>query len=518
MERNAKITPLRSALLFVLLGPVAAAIFVAASAAVSSNTSAGFAAVVAAIVAGRMLLPHLPFDAAWSGGRGRALFALWLVVGLYALLRVGSMSVFMIDVNRSDYGVNPTVRAFDDAELSQPFYPTHNCFTCYIVAAHLASERKDNLYDRKFYRGGEVRTPIHEQIGESLYVDSYQYPPPFLILPRLLMATGGGFYQLRAYWFALNLVAFTMVMLALLLWIGGPRFNAHWLAMPALLAAPAMLGTLQIQNTHLLIILISLAALPAFQKRWHGLGGALLGFAIVSKLFPGLLLVFLLLQRRWRAVFWTGGWMIVYCAITLVLFGPLPFEAFLTYQMPRLADGEAFSFATTYLAPLVKNCSMLGVAYKLEKLGLLSDPKAAATQVLWTYTALLGVALLVVGLRRRCWTDGGETQSGQRLALAQVWLAVLILGQLRSPFLPWTYGNIAVLLLLILLLPARMNAAGGRFATAFLIAAWVMLAVSLPLPFGPPTVTPELIYTLVALGITLALCAAVVLRKPPIAA
>ena len=135
----------------------------------------------------------------------------------------------MLDVKRSDCGVNPTLRTLDDVELSQPFFPTHNCFTCYTVAAHLAGERKDNLYDRKFYRGGEVRTPIHEQIGESLHVDSYQYPPPFLILPHVLIATGGDFYQLRAYWFGLNLIALTVVMLTLLLWIGGPRFNGRWL-------------------------------------------------------------------------------------------------------------------------------------------------------------------------------------------------------------------------------------------------------------------------------------------------
>ena len=34
----------------------------------------------------------------------------------------------------------------------------------------------------------------------------------------------------------------------------------------------------------------------------------LLAYAIVSKLFPGVLLFYLLLRRDWRAVGWTAAW------------------------------------------------------------------------------------------------------------------------------------------------------------------------------------------------------------------
>ena len=100
---------------------------------------------------------------------------------------------------------------------------------------------------------------------------------------------------------------------------------------------------------YLFIIMIVVAALPAFETRRNALGGALLGFAIVSKIFPGLLLAFLVLQRKWRAASWTVGWTLVYCVIAFAVVGPKPFTAFIEYQMPRLASGEAFWFATEYI-------------------------------------------------------------------------------------------------------------------------------------------------------------------------
>lgn len=517
MKRNEKLTPVRCGILLVLFAVVVPAIMAAMMSAGLSFATAGVIAVIASFMAGLRLAPHLPVDLAGSGVGRRALFLFWLALGLTGAYHIANLSVFMFDVERSEYSFSPTIRKLDDPELAKPFFLKHNCFTSYIVGAHLASERVDNLYDVKYYRRAEVETPIHRQVGESLNVDTYQYPPAFLILPRLLLATGGGFYQLRAYWFALNIVALVAVVVSLVIWIGGPKFNAYWLALPVLLVSPAMLGTLQIQNAHLLIIGISLLALPAFDKRWHWLGGALLGFAIVSKLFPGLLLVFLLLQKRWWAVFWTGGWMAAYCVIALLVFGPQPFQAFVGFQMPRLATGEAFSFATTYVTALVKNGSILGIAYKLEKLGLLERPADVARVLVWVYSAVLGIVLLATGLRRSVWTvDRGahESPAGGRLALARIWLALLILAQLRSPFLPWGYGNVPVLLLLTLLISTKWNAAERIWKTMLLIMAWAMLAVVIPLPLGPPAATPDLILTLGALAVTLFCCAIAVTRRP----
>jgi len=460
----------------------------------------------------------------WLGPRWPSLFGaskgmlwIWLGASIPATYFVTTQSLFMADVSRTEHAFNPTIRELDSAQLAKPFYPKHNCFTCYIVAAYLAQSRVDNLYDRSRYRHSEEPTPFHDTIGDKLTVDTYQYPPPFLLLPRTLIVTGGDFFQLRAYWHAINITLLVVAFVTLMLWVDRTRFHVYWLALPLMLCAPVVRGALQIQNVHLIILGICLLALPAFDTRRNWLGGALLGFAVVSKLFPGLLLVFLLLQRKWRAVAWTCSWMIVYVLLTFAWFGPKPFEAFLDYQLPRLATGEAFWFATKYVNAMLVNSSIWGISYKLEHLGLLSDPQKVARIVMWVYSVTIVVVLLVVGLRRRAWsparppaTPPPESQSAPRLSLLRVWLALLIVGQLRSPFLPWAYGNVPVLLLLLLLLPRDLRV--GRAAWVFATVA--MLAVTLPLPFGPTGIDVDFVYSLAATIVVLIGLSIAFLQRP----
>jgi hypothetical protein len=93
-----------------------------------------------------------------------------------------------------------------------------------------------------------------------------------------------------------------------------------------------------------------------------------------------------------------------------------------------------------------------------------------------------------------------------------VWLALIVVGQLTSPFLPWVYGNIAVLWLLLLLAPS-----GPRpwKAWALLVPACAALSVTVPLPVGPRESAFDLIYTLLAQALTLALALGVLLRPQP---
>ena len=98
----------------------------------------------------------------------------------------------------------------DDPELTKPFYVKHNCSTCYLVAAHLAGSGTENLYDKKYYRKAQVKTPVHDEIGETFNVDQYQYPPPFLLGPHLVLLTGLDFLQIRALWFAFSVMLFVL--------------------------------------------------------------------------------------------------------------------------------------------------------------------------------------------------------------------------------------------------------------------------------------------------------------------
>ena len=86
---------------------------------------------------------------------------------------------------------------------------------------------------------------------------------------------------------------------------------------------------------------------------------------------------------------------------------------------------------------------------------------------------------------------------------------LLILGQLRSPFLPWDYGSVPILWLILMLIPT----CGERpWSTVLLLPLFFLFAVTIPLPFGPATVAFDLWYTLAATVVATLLCLGLVAR------
>jgi alpha-1,2-mannosyltransferase len=195
----------------------------------------------------------------------------------------------------------------------------------------------------------------------------------------------------------------------------------------------------------------------------YAAGGALLAFVTVSKLFPGLLLLYLLVRREWRALAWTSGVMAALVAISLLDTGWTPYKAFLDH-LPRLLGGEAF---TAFRNPgaVAKNYSVPGMAFKLQLFGITGASFGAMKIVGWLYT-LVVLALTVIIARR--------TLNREEEPLA--WLTILILASLRSPFLP-AYAVIPVLWLLTLL--AATVTPTVRILCGTLLA-WVVLNIALP--------------------------------------
>lgn len=446
-----------------------------------------------------------------ADGRGsyRWLFVVWIALSLFASYRLASMSIFMLDAERVEHAVDATFRAVPGPESKKR---QHNCFTSYMIAAHLAAEKVENLYQPNQYYGDPVQeTPIHQMIGDTFTIDRYQYPPPFLVLPRLILAASHSFFQARTYWFVLNVIVFVVAVGTLVAWLGRHEFNVYWLAWPLLLAAPAMLQTLQIGNVHFLIVSLSMLALVAFDKKQNWLGGVLLGFAIVTKIFPCVLLAYLLVSRRWHAAIWTIAAIVMFCLTTVLFFGVQPFDSFVNFQVPRLMSGEAFSFATKVIGPITSNLSVVGVSYKLEKLGVLvnTDPATVAGVLKWIYTAILVIVAIAVGVRHRPQGSSIDADGKSRLALAQIWLVLLILGQLRSPFVPWGYGNVAILWLLTLTV---LGGEGGLWKKGGLGLGWLVFAVKLPQMFGLESGTFSLLYSLATLLLLFTLCLTIAFR------
>jgi hypothetical protein len=207
---------------------------------------------------------------------------------------------------------------------------------------------------------------------------------------------------------------------------------------PLVLLALPTLGALQKGNVQLIVVAVSMLAMLCFQRRRFAIGGAMLGFAIVSKLYPGLLIIYLLLRREWRPVVWTTAMAALFALLALIDTGWTAYVAFLDH-FPRLMSGEAFP-AFRNPAAVASNMSIPGLVFKLKPLGIADLSFGAAKIVGWAYTLVAIGAVVLVARQAR--------PAG---AAAFAWLAILIIATLRSPFLPQGYGVFPAVWLLTML-------------------------------------------------------------------
>jgi len=498
------LTGFRLVVAAVLLGLTAPQVLIVCMAAglgaILSSVISLFSCGTAAALVSRAFAAHLP-------ARHRVLFALWCILSLVAVYQLGRMSVFMLDAEKEAYAVNPAI----SIDRGKPFFANHNCLTAYAIGGYLAGHGVENIYDPRQYGNAETSTPIHDRIGNTFTIDPYLYPPPFLILAKLLFATSDDFFQIRTYWFALNVLVAIAAIGAMAVWIGGRDFSVYWLSLPMVLAAPNLHATFQIGNAHFFIICLAVSGMLAFEKKKEWMGATLLGFAIVSKIFPGILLAYLLFRGQWGAVLRTGVAIAALSLVTLVLYGDRPFHAFVEFQIPRLASGDA-ELARRFPATILTNWSLLGVAYKLEMQKLLMelDPAQVADAMKITFAIVLVTLTAFVGLRhaRSSFLSGGTSLNERgRLIQTRTWLALIVLGQMLSPFLPWSYGSLAVVWLIALLAaPSERPILRGLLVAV----AWLFFVVTVPFPIKPESTLPVTLFAFfvaVALGISVLILA-----------
>ncbi len=356
--------------------------------------------------------------------------------------------------------VDPYVRTWRDGPL-RPMAAAHSCVSAYWVAAEKATSVPD-LYLESVYRPkmAPVGPPV-PNLGPFL-TDAYEYPPTFLPLPRLLSSVTSDFWHFRRLWFALNLGGVVLGLVAIG-WRVDKALGTHtvWLA-PWAIAGPSMVGTLQVGNIQLLFIGAATVAMLLFESKRPVLGGLILAYAIASKLYPGVFVLYLLLRRDWRAVAWTAVWGVVLFAATLWDVGWTPVAAFLEH-LPKLLSGEAFP-ALYRPAAIALNESIPGLVFKLGLLGVPGMGFPAARIVGWLYTVVLVVATVRFALR-----------PADRRMEPLIWIAILIVGTMRSPFLP-SYGAFPSLWVVTLLAGVAWARPSARILAAV---AWLLLALHL---------------------------------------
>jgi len=156
---------------------------------------ASVVAVLAAALAAWLLARRPGFAVAVA--RPPALARRLFVIGALAVgVQLAWLTPFIIDPNHTTWVPSPL----------RPMPPTHSCGSAYWVAGCAVKSTPD-VYDDALYNLPQadptaMRNP--RKLGR-LNMDNYEYPPPFLIVPRVLGLVTPDFWGFRRLWFALNL-------------------------------------------------------------------------------------------------------------------------------------------------------------------------------------------------------------------------------------------------------------------------------------------------------------------------
>jgi alpha-1,2-mannosyltransferase len=122
------------------------------------------------------------------------------------------------------------------------------------------------------------------------------------LLPRAALAITNSFEDIRTSWFVIQALSLLMSGVLLALWIGGREGVVAGLLIPATFASIPTMLNFQFGQFHAMAVMLALAGMVAFDRERRAVGGALLSFAVLSKIFPGVLLVLMAAQRRWRNI------------------------------------------------------------------------------------------------------------------------------------------------------------------------------------------------------------------------
>ncbi|HEU4891202.1 MAG TPA: glycosyltransferase 87 family protein [Vicinamibacterales bacterium] len=375
--------------------------------------------------------------------RDRLVVAIVVAAALAAIGQMAWISVYMADPSKGTHSYYP----------SDPFRVRHSCMTAYVEAIRFCHEPGTNIYRMDLY---EPR-----QIG-PLKVDSFHYPPPFLLLPASVDAFARDVFAFRSLWFVMQCLVLAGAIFGIARWIGGEPGALAAAGGVLAFATPQFLFALQQGNVQSTAVSVAAVAFVLLWRGRHAIGAPLLAYVAAAKIFPGILVVHLAAARRWKALAATALAGAAVLALTLVAIGAQPFRDFVGGELPRISSGEAFPHTETFAYGA--NFSVYGITVRWRKLGLdwLTRPRGLA--IASAYGAGVILAAFALGWRRR---PDLETAHG-RLRLVQCGLALVVLAAMRSPFMPG-YGLVGPLWLFTLL-------AAERTARRGVLVAWVAIA------------------------------------------
>ena len=212
----------------------------------------------------------------------------------------------------------------------------HQDFGVYLNAA------RDIVHGQPLYSAF-----LHHPFPDATLRPAYIYPPSFalLVAPLGLLPDGVA----AAIWMAVQQASLAVAVVVVLRWLRPTGWAVAALLFATLTFYPLWVDVVQGQANLLVLLLVTVGIVGIIKGR--PAAGAAIGAAAALKLTPLFLVVWLLLDRRFRAAaFVLGGFAIVSAAGALLRFQDT--VAYFGQVLPALAPGTAF-YANQSLAGLL---------------------------------------------------------------------------------------------------------------------------------------------------------------------
>lgn len=328
-----------------------------------------------------------------------------------------------------------------------------------LLAATLTTEVDDfKQYWQAAVNLRATGDPFMPPSGEAEVYLGYYYPPIFAYLTQWIALFGQAQGQL--IWFCLNAAATVAFALLCIRLSGSSLARRYWgPVLLVFLLFPATRINLQLGQIAVFMGLLMVGS-AALATRRPAASGLLLALAALTRIFPALLGLPLLLWGRLRAVLWCAAWGLGAVALSAAIYGVEPYLSFI--EVARNPP-EPYPFQAEH------NISFYGMFSR----ALMPGPYSAApiADLPWLVlplTALCSAAALAVCL----WRGRAPDQPGLGQVNLGLWLCATML-------ISTTNGTYTLVLLLVPLLAAlrRLELAPDRRATLLLGLCGALVAV-----------------------------------------
>src|ERR1700685_4451403 len=163
-------------------------------------------------------------------------------------------------------------------------------------------------------------TPLAHSLGLELGKINHATDPPTFVMcfvPLTLLTPSAGFYV----WSAINALAFVFALVLLFRWTSGLSRDTALAIAAVTILFPPIVDHLAWGQNKMLVLLMFVLMLHWMERGKDAAAGLILALATLLRAFPFLLIGYLILMKRWRAVAYTMVGLAVGGLITLALAG-----------------------------------------------------------------------------------------------------------------------------------------------------------------------------------------------------